>query len=501
MDTKLIKIAFSALIVAVLVGCGGGGGGGSDPVAITPPEEGFGIDRLGVNVGTVTGFGSIFVNGIEFETDSAEFDIDDDSISSSQDDLEIGDTVRVTFDPDLGTNIAQTVFSDDAVEGPIDSIDVAANRLVVVGQLVLVDATTSFDNSIPTASLSGLNVGDFVEVNGLVDSDAAIRATRIELGGGEVEVHGPVSALDTTALTFSINDLVVDYGAVPAIIDDDFASGTFANGDLVEVKGVDFSPAGALLATKVEPDGLGLAAGGDLNLEDFDEVEVEIEGFITRFTSASDFAVAGFPVITNAGTQFEGGSAADLALNVKVEVEGELDSTGTLVAEEVDIRQTNDLRVTALVDSVDAAANTLILLGISVRVDTLTRIEDKSDAEIEPFSLFDLNVDDYIEVRGSADPSGGSLIIAGLLEREDTPDVPGEETSLRGFVESVGQSVFTIAGVTIETNSQTVFRDSDDTPIDASTFFGGLQADDLVDAEGTETGQMTILADEVELED
>jgi hypothetical protein len=483
MDMRLSKIFLTLVTATLVIGCGGGGGGSGGGGGTEP-----GIDRLGVTGGVVSGFGSIFVNGVEFETDTAEFEIDDDSASSSQDDLNVGDTVIITFDPDVAGNIAQTVFSDDAVEGPIDSIGPSGTQIVVAGQTVLVDAATSFDDSIPTASLAGLTVGDFVEVNGLFDSDGRIRATRIELGAGEVEVHGVISALDTD--TFAINNLVVDYRT--AEIDDNFPDGMIASGDFVEVKGPEPLPGAPLVARKVEAEGLGLDAGDGPNFDDFDEVEVEIEGFITRFASATDFDVSGFPVTTNSGTEFEGGGRTDLGENVKVEVEGELNGNNILVADKVDIRRANDLRITALVDE-DPVGDTLMLLGITVRVDELTRIEDKSDADVSGFSLADIMADDYIEVRGGADPSGGADIVASLLEREDVPDVPGEDTELRGFVDSIVSPTFSVAGVTIDTNGQTVFSGG-------IVSVGDIEVGDLVDVDGTEGPNNSILAEEVELQ-
>ncbi|MFW2405282.1 MAG: DUF5666 domain-containing protein [Gammaproteobacteria bacterium] len=492
---KLIgKVMLTLAFAIALAGCGGGSSGG--PGGGTQP----GIDRLGVRSGTVTGFGSIFVGDDRFEVNNAEFEVDDDSVGSSQDDLNVGDTVVVTFDP-ATPGVAQTVFSDDAVEGPIDSIDAPGSQLVVAGQTVIIDDSTSFDDSIPTASLAGLAVDGRVEVNGFFDGNGGIRATRIEPSQGGidgVEVHGFVEGLDTNAQTFSINALDVDYGTVPATIDDSFPNGTFANGDFVEVKGTSFGAGGELLATKIEPDGPGVVDDG--TFDNFDEVELEVEGFITRFVSATDFDVSGFPVTTTAGTVFEGGDATDLGPNVKVEVDGDLNASNVLVATKVSIRRSNNVRVTALVDDVDATAGTLVLLGIEIVVDDSTRREDKSDAEQEPFGLAQISAGNYVEVRGGVDPSGNADILASLLERDDVPNDLEGETELRGFVDSVSQPSFVIAGVTIETDGNTEFRDANDVPMSANDFFNALQPDDLVDVDGTETGQTTILAEEVEFE-
>lgn len=223
---------------------------------------------------------------------------------------------------------------------------------------------------------------------------------------------------------------------------------------------------------------------------------MEIEGFITRFASAQDFDVSGLPVTTNNSTVFEGGIAADLGLNIKVEVEGSLNAGGTLVATKVDIRRATAVRVTALVDSVDRPANSLVMLGITVNIDVLTRMEDKSNADVSPLTINNLNTGDYLEVRGGEQPAGSGRILATILERDDVDT----ETILQGFVVSVTNPSFTILGVSITTNGSTQFRDTDDSAISSAEFFSRVAAGTLVKAKGTESSTTAITADEVELE-
>jgi hypothetical protein len=293
---------------------------------------------------------------------------------------------------------------------------------------------------------------------------------------------------------------VLNVNFASAVIDDRIAGGNLANGDFIEVKGA--MNGGTLDATKIEPSGAGIAADDGINLDDFDEVQIEIEGFVTRFASATDFDVAGFPVTTNGSTVFEGGVVGDLGVNVKVEVDGSLNTANVLVATKVDIRRANALRVMALVDSVDAAGGTFDVLGITIRVDGQTRIEDKSNADDNPFSLAKLNTGNYVEVRGGTDVSGGTDIIASEVRRDDVPNIPGEDTEIRGFVDTISQLSFTILGVTIETHGATEYRDASGTPISAVAFFNALDAGDAVDADGTETidPQPTVLADQVQFE-
>lgn len=482
---KIFTTLGTVLLVSFLTACGGGGSD-SAPGGNPPPTVG-GIGRTGVAVGPITTFGSVVVNGVRYDTSSASIFVDD--LPATQDDLRVGQVVFVdgSVDDNMTTGTADEIRFDENVKGPVQSIDVAAGRLVVLGQTVITGPDTSFDNSIQPASLDGLNVGDIAEVSGQTMADGSIVATRIEKepAGTAFEVHGTVSNLDTGNMRFSINALVVDYSAAML---DDFPGGQIANGDAVEAKGAALDANGVLSANKVEFEGnpIGGAAG----------LYVEVEGFITRFVSAQDFDVSGIRVTTNSSTEFEDGVAADLGVNVKVEVEGELDANGTIVAEEVEFRQAKSVRVTALVDSVNAAGNSLVMLGITVNVDALTRFEDKSNADVEPLTISDLNTGDYLEIRGSESPAGTGQILAAILEREDNDT----ETILQGFVETVSDPSFTILGVSIVTNGATEFQDADDSVISAAEFFSRVTAGALVKVKGLETTATTITAEEVEFE-
>jgi len=435
----------------------------------------------------VTGFGSVIVNGVRYDTSSSSFTIDGQP--GTEDEIEVGDVVLVqgTIATSGTTGTATSVRFDDNVEGPIEpgSIDTVTSTLVVLGQTVRIDADTSFDDSISPPSLAGLSEGDVIEVSGFVAANGDIRATRIEpkAPGGELEITGIVAGV--TATTFMINALTVNYETATL---DDFPAGTISDGDLVEAKGTTIDPdTGELIATRVE-------LKGDLAGNDNDHVE--IEGLITRFVSATDFDVSGLPVTTNNQTVFEGGVAADLGLNIKVEVEGALNAAGALVAEKVDIRRARLVRIEAAVDSVSAATNSFIVLGITVNTDALTRMEDKfNNPPVQPFRLTDLSAGDFVEVRGSEDPSAAGEVLAALLERDDP-----RETSLQGFVEDpIGEPAFTVLGVTVHTTGAQ-FRDVDESPLTSNEFFARLTVGRLVKADGTEAADTELAADEVEFE-
>ena len=153
--------------------------------------------------------------------------------------------------------------------------------------------------------------------------------------------------------------------------------------------------------------------------------------------------------------------------------------------------------MTGRIDSV--SGSTVTVLDIPITTDGLvTRFEDKSDADVDPLRVADLNTDDYVEVRGQEFPAGSGQISAVLLERDD----PRDRTELRGFVEEGGVNRPTLAvlGVTIETNASTVYRNISDQTMSADDFWASVGEGSLVDARGAEVALSTILAEELQLE-
>ncbi len=428
-------IAFVAAATLVLAACGGAG----DNMA--------GIDRTGspaiASYGTVSAFGSVAVNGVHYDTSGATFTIDGDA--GAQSDLGIGDVVLVkgTLDSGGTTGVATSVRFDNNVEGPIASIDTVANTFVVLSQVIRITADTSFDSAIQPPALSTLAVGDTVEVSGLVRYDDSVNATRIDRRpvSGQVELSGTVALNQAVQRLLVLNAQMVDYQLATL---KNFPGNAVADGQRILVKGTLSS--GVIHATSVEYLGDEFrGTGGERR---------EVEGSITRFTSTTDFAVSGLPVTITGATSFEGGTAADLALNVKVEVEGRLNDAGVLVATKIEVRRSAPVRIVAPVDSVNAAVNSLVVLGVTVKVDAVTRLEDQSSQHLLPFGLANLNTGDYVEIRGTETPAGSGAVLATLVERTNLQ----QDTQLQGFVQSVSPPLFTVLGVQVTTNGGTQFE-------------------------------------------
>ena len=307
--------------------CGGGGGGDSQ----TSPSGGSPV----VAFGEITGFGSVFVNGIEFDMSGASVMLDDSPGDETQ--LRIGMMVRVEgkIDDNDHTTVprgqAHRVTYMDDLEGPISDIDYTNRTFVALGQTVVVSDRTHFEDA---AGLDQLEVGTIVEVSGMVDANEAIQATFVELkkpdfvpGDDEIEVKGTISNLNADNTTFELKGLIVDYSNAQL---EDVPNGELANGMFVEVRSRQGIVDGKLIASEVEVENKPWGFSDD----DMHEGQyAEMEGIVTKFTSSSDFEINGHPVKTTAQTTFPNGSSAQIALNVNhLEVEGFLDATGVLVA-------------------------------------------------------------------------------------------------------------------------------------------------------------------------
>ena len=314
---------FALAAAAVLGGCG------------TSDTQTAGIDAGGAPVaivvqGPITGFGSIVVNGVHYGIDRAQIRVN--GAAAAAPDLALGQlvTVRGTRDASAPRGDADSVAFDANVEGPVDAIDAAGGRLVVLGTPVTANEMTVIDLGSRPSTITSLAVGERVQVSGFVGADGAITATRIAARPAQsrLRVRGTVANLNRAAARFEINLLTVDYRS--AVVIEGFPTGEPSEGDEVVVEGTRLIGRSELIAEE-----LSLA---ESEIEGDDAGEAEIEGLITRFVSPVDFDVSGSAVTTSSATVYEGGSAASLQLNVKIKVEGTVNGTGVIQARKIEVK-------------------------------------------------------------------------------------------------------------------------------------------------------------------
>jgi hypothetical protein len=436
--------------------------------------------------GTVTEFGSVFVNGKKFEAENVEVRRDGvtercaiNAVTTCG--LKKGMSVTVNGLFNGNQHTASSVQQKDAVEGLVQSVAADGLSLIVMGQTVLIDNTTLIDDNIPGRNIVNLVAGtDNVEVNGHIRPNGIIQATFIErkLVGVTPEVRGFVNNHASGSATFRIGTLTVNYGGA-TISDMPVPNGNNWDGRFVEVKGSNFvSATTTLIATKVEPENQGLGNAID---------EFEVEGFVTQAGtpngSVIDFTLGTTPVRTTASTEFRGGTVDEIVVGAKLSAEGRFDGN-TLIAKHVKFHES--VRLEGDVATIGSNSFTITgLPGVTVTVNRQT--------EFTNTNLSSLSSGDHIRVRGRV--NGTNAIVATRVDLRSADN----DVDLQGPVQVVSDPNLRILGVTVDTTG-VEFEGIDDGPISRASFFSAVKVGTLVKVQGRLVGG-TVQWREAELED
>lgn len=449
MKLSLIKL-FSTMAIAIsIAGCG---------ASILLSSTGIGGSGF-ISFGTITGFGSVYVNGVKFETDSSTFDIE--GTSGTQSDLAIGMIVQVngTINNDGVTGTATNISFDDDLQGPVTSLtapdaDGITRSFTTLGVNVIINSSsTTFDlsDNVPANTVFNFTTivdNNNVEISGFFDASGNLVATRLELkntvfdANSIVEVKGIITNL--AGSMFNIGSFIVDASAAAI---EDLPNG-LVNGQTVEVKGTLNNI--TITANRVE--------GEDNIVNDTDEIE--LEGIITNYVGDSNFKINGISVDASSAT-FEPASLS-LGNDTRIEAEGAI-INGILIADTIELGD-GEIKVHANVTSIDTFTNTfevspLIGQTITVTVTSSTQIEDDVNS-ISPFTLNNLVVTNFVEIRGYDDGSGGITATEIDIKAQSDVIVQGNATNATGDAASGG--TITVLGILFSFDAVTDFENSDD---------------------------------------
>jgi hypothetical protein len=159
-------------------GDGLGGTGAPNGVMVAAADgkkNGDGIGGTGI-LGTISGFGSIIVNGAAWEFDRHTA-VESDGKPSSLEALKVGQVVMGVARTRGDKFFLDTLEIQHAVTGPVGAIDYAAETMTVLGQSVklnLAGDKTAID------AFRTLQAGDMVSVSGLRMDDGTIVASRVD---------------------------------------------------------------------------------------------------------------------------------------------------------------------------------------------------------------------------------------------------------------------------------------------------------------------------------
>ena len=384
-------LGLGLLAALAIVACGGG----SDLAGVGSGGTGS------FSVGTITGFGSVFVNGQRYDDVNAS--VSDEDGPRNRADLRLGMVVTVQGSVSTsGSATASSIVFDSELLGPVDagSVNPASRTFAILGQTVVVAAGTVFDAQLPLG-LSSIRAGQTLEVYGFVNPIAnTLQAGFIAPGNslGKYKLGGIVSSLQTGARTFRIGSATVSYAGLDGA---GLAQG-LADGVFVKVRLATGAPnaAGARQAT-----GLRLS-----NPSVADQPSAEIEGLITSFTSPAQFSVGTIPVDAR-NASFPDGTAG-LVQGARVEVKGAV-AAGTLLARQVkleDPKAESQIELKGSVSASDNAAKTFVVRGVTVSYAGAVQYQKGSQADLRDGAK--------VQVKGQVAPNS-AIVNASEIEFDD----------------------------------------------------------------------------------
>jgi Domain of unknown function (DUF5666) len=318
MNFKISTRIMGAIVVAGLSACGGGGGSTSEtgaaatsvPTSTVTPTPVLAQASTSIYQGPISGLGSVVVNGLRFSVVGAKL-TDDDSQNLTSADLQIGMQVKVSGSSDQQqlSGVANSVELTRGTRGPITAINAAANELTVMGQRVVVNASTAYKGATGLADLAS---GDAIEVYGLRQADGSMTASLIEKKNLAVYgVRGVVLTLNQSTKSFNVGTLLVDYSAAAV-------TGTLVNGASVKVRSSSQPTSGRLTANSVEV--------ANSTQSYVSNTTLKLKGVINTTAAAGQMTIDGTPADISSAI-VSGGNSGALKAGDVVEARGVWDGS------------------------------------------------------------------------------------------------------------------------------------------------------------------------------
>lgn len=466
-------IALALITTNLLVGCGGGSGSVSAPeIAIAPDNS---TDNGAVTspstiikTGVISGFGSIYLDGQRYLTDSSSISVNG-LLGQDISDLKVGMKISLAVNEsaDGSTPEAVEVNYENDIEGVITAIDRNNRQLLLAGTVIIYNDVTHFIN----VSEVSLSVGDRIEVSGYLDASSTFVATYIELddyfdNDSYEYTTGLVSGHDPLNQTFQLNSLTVDYSGATI-------EGQIADNLTIKVSG---NVLGTVL-TAHEVETVQTSYHGDFN-----EVSIahyEVEGIVSAYDSvANSLTINGLSYGLATNLQIIGGTT--ISVNEFVEVYIDPTSNQIFKIEIKQQHQTSDGRVKGIISAIDSNNRSISLNGQTYFFTDNTRVEDDSN---QYFSFDSLMINDQVEI---VYISNNGVLQIQRIERENEQEY-FQEWELKGVATDVdaANQTFSVNGVVVSLTAAVRYL-VNDAIVTAEQFFTQLSASptSMIEVEG-----------------
>ncbi|GAA0843032.1 hypothetical protein GCM10009113_12160 [Marinobacter szutsaonensis] len=500
---RSIGLTASTVAFGLLTACGGGG-------TDLGVADG-GIRGTGSSVGPVSGFGSVFVNGVRFDTSEIpnRTVISDDGITS-EDLLSEGMILRVEgqwLDTNEGT--ADSLEYDDTLRGPLTALEPdpsGAGEFVtatVLDQSVRVDRQTVVRGTTFASLLAQQDVGQTLRISAWQQPDGSYRAGYLAVIAedlNDVELEGRVSDVDIDLNQFRIGSILVEYDDGSVIFGSGLTEADLQSAESLEVEG---SLSGlTLTARSIDRDDTRRYEGTDG--EDIELTNVVLSGFVPAGidSQSGTFTMAGRTVFVDDQTELDDGlTVGDLQPGLLIQVEGALSDTGNVLATEIELRDANgEVKGVMTPGSLSTAVQTLRIGGVLVQATSRTIVTlEEGDQRIR----FDqIPEERMLEVKGIDRLSGDLNYLEALKievdnENADLADrtlfeLEGQVrdmSSIPSFIEVLGIRIGDV-GLVYDSDRGTIYSD----------FSAGEAVFVEVEYTSAASGQPPYTADEIELE-
>ena len=434
--------------------------------------------------GVVSGFGSVYVNGLRYVTENSN--ILSNGVESDEAALKVGMKVVVNAHQSSATEgtAFEVKYLADAI-GEIEAIDLAAPSISVLGQTYLITSATKLDEVI----FNELRESMVVELSAFENANGSFTVTYLTIKDdfSEHQLTGRVSKLKARDKTFFIGELLVNYG-------DADVDGSLYDGSTVSLKNDIGLIASEFNADEVSVQGMLLVIGGTLTVSGIVETKKEVDEGTVIKVDGRNF------LLTNEA-DFSQGDVENLRVGDQVNL------IATIIESEqqypyypinnILVELDNEISLEGIVQS--ATGSSFTLFGQEFTVDSYTLYEDNSEQELRYFTFSDIAIGDRLDIDAY---ELNDILISRKVERKETGTSEQDTYEIEGVVDSIDVDLpsFSVKGINVLVDADTKFENALGNSINQEVFFQTIVKGDEVEVETYYTVDGLLVALEVEID-
>ncbi|NQZ26078.1 MAG: hypothetical protein HRT55_07150 [Colwellia sp.] len=434
--------------------------------------------------GVVSGFGSVYVNGLRYVTENSN--ILSNGVESDEAALKVGMKVVVNAHQSSATEgtAFEVKYLADAI-GEIEAIDLAAPSISVLGQTYLITSATKLDEVI----FNELRESMVVELSAFENANGSFTVTYLTIKDdfSEHQLTGRVSKLKARDKIFFIGELLVNYG-------DADVDGSLYDGSTVSLKNDIGLIASEFNADEVSVQGMLLVIGGTLTVSGIVETKKEVDEGTVIKVDGRNF------LLTNEA-DFSQGDVENLRVGDQVNL------IATIIESEqqypyypinnIRVELANEISLEGIVQS--ATGSSFTLFGQEFTVDSYTLYEDNSEQELRYFTFSDIAIGDRLDIDAY---ELNDILISRKVERKETGTSEQDTYEIEGVVDSIDVDLpsFSVKGINVLVDADTKFENALGNSINQEVFFQTIVKGDEVEVETYYTVDGLLVALEVEID-